>query len=155
MFENLLTGVESSVVTQGIAFLFSQANELIRHRRASSHKAEAPSIQAPDGIFTETSGGVHPARTDVLELVSDQLDAALNDLSSARRASTDSTSRDVVLAALRVRKILVAVYGVPLEFRQEGGEEQRDGPRIGVYIAGDVQSGGNVAGRSIHIKNQK
>jgi hypothetical protein len=169
-----LAGVETATLTQGVAFLYSQAGELLRRRRDARDRAAAkpempggeasvpapesfPSLQLPADVFES------PGTAPVLPVPA-ALDRVADGLLQARRdiddyvlgmAVLDPESAAVLQAIDRLRRLLEEVYGASVTFR---GERQRpavaatriNARQIGVALSGSVNVTGDIAGRDIN-----
>lgn len=160
-----LGGVESAVLTQGIAFLYAQAGELLRRRRAARDRAAdgdslpsaaLPALELPGAVFVPPEGGVAAAAPEAVDQLADSLRQARREVSEylASELSVDDDAAGLA-AADQLRCLLEEVYGTRLTFR---GEQREDGsppvtrvraPRAGVVLSGDVRVYGDVAGRDI------
>lgn len=168
-----LTGVETTALTQGVTFLYTQAGEILRRRRdardrgATAREQEVPEplpasdpsspLEMPEGVFEPMATA--PA-TPVLALP----DRVAENLLQARRAVDDYIMGAAVLdrdaldgleAADRLRCLLEDIYGTALTFR---GERRQARPaattqvrveRAGTVLSGTVTVHGDVAGRDI------
>ena len=164
--DNLSLGsVESSALTQGIAFLYAQAGEVLRRRRVARDRAAdldslslaaMPALELPGTVF-------EPSEREAPALAPEAVDRLADSLRQARRevngylASELPVDEDAagLAAADRLRCLLEEVYGTRLTFR---GEQRDDGPppvtrvrapRAGVVLSGDVRVYGDVAGHNI------
>jgi hypothetical protein len=135
-----------SLLTQGVTFLYGQAGELLRRRRAGREQVEAPE-PAPEPEAFE--GSPAPLRADpgVLDRVADDmagLRRALSDYADGIRPVT--ASDEEFLAALdALRGLVEAVYGQRFTLRGESREPS--GPVVTGVI--DVQE---VLGRAVAVR---
>jgi hypothetical protein len=169
-----LAAVETATLTQGVAFMYAQAGELLRRRRDTRNRAAPapeqsaatvptpepeplPSMQLPEGVF-------EPAGTAQLAPVPAVLDRLADSLLRARRdvddyvvgmAVLDRESQVALQAVDRLRRLLEEVYDASLTFR---GEQQRpagaatrvSARQIGVALSGNVNVTGDIAGHTIN-----
>lgn len=170
-----LAGVETAALTQGVAFLYAQAGEILRRRRDARERAAAareqkapepsaevfvPPLEMPAGVF-EPAVAAPATRLPAVP------DTVAEDLLQARRAVDDYVmgaavlGRDApegLLAADRLRCLLEDIYGAALTFP---GEQRHTAPgtttQVRVHQAGVVLSNvtvhGDVAGHNITKKN--
>lgn len=166
-----LAGVETTALTQGVAFLYAQAGEILRRRRDARERAAAargqkaadsptgapvPPLEMPEGVF-------EPAVDAATTRLPTVPDTVAEDLLQARRAVDDYVmgtaslgprSPEGLMAADRLRCLLEVIYGAALTF---SGEQRQTLPgtatHVGVRHAGVVLSNatvhGDVAGRDI------
>lgn len=165
-----LSGVESAALTQGIAFLYGQAGELLRRRREARDRAGGrgaapapgplPALELPEGAF-EPAGAPPPAAApDVLDRVADGLLRARRDVDDYVVGTADlgGAPSAGLEAADRLRRLLEEVYGADVTFRGERRPADRgaaalvQAPQAGVVLAGNVHVTGDIAGRDIHKK---
>lgn len=165
MVDSSLATVEGAALTQGIAFLYAQAGELLKRRRAARDKDEMPqegalpALELPAVVF-ETAGGTPAAPVPAV------VDSLTPSLLEARRAVEDYIFGTAALdpgspvaqqAVDLLRGLLEEVYGTAVTFR---GEQRRpsagtsatrvNARQIGVYVSGDARIIGDVAGRDVN-----
>lgn len=159
-----LGSVESAVLTQGIAFLYAQAGELLRRRRASRDAAAGedqpagalPALEAPSTVFVPPGQPAVTAEPAVVDRLADSIRLASREVGEYLASEVPGEDAAGLAAADQLRRLLEEVYGTRLTFRGE----QRDGrqatvarvhaPRAGVVLSGDVRVYGDVAGRDIN-----
>lgn len=167
-----LAAVETATLTQGVAFLYTQAGELLRRRRDARDRAAAsrkepgeaaaapepesfPPLQLPDGVFEPAGAQLSPVPS-ALDRLADSLLQARRDVDDyvVGMAVLDRESQVALQAVDRLRRLLEEVYGTSVTFR---GERQRPpGPatevkarQIGVVLSGRVKVKGDIAGGDI------
>lgn len=168
-----LAAVETATLTQGVAFLYAQAGELLRRRRdvrdraAATHKEPGsgevpgpesfPPLQLPEDVF-------EPAGATLISPVPAALDRLADRLLQARRdvddyvvgmAVLDRESQVALQAVDRLRRLLEEVYDASVTFRGEqqrpaGAETKVNARQIGVLLSGNVNVTGDIAGRTIN-----
>ena len=161
-----LGGVESAALTQGIAFLYAQAGEVLRRRRAARDRAaggtslpatELPALEPPVTVFMppERQGVAVP---DAADRLADSLRQARSEVNEYLASEDPGDGATALAAADRLRCLLEELYGTRLTFR---GEQRDDSPapatrvhapKAGVVLSGSVRVGGDVAGRDINKK---
>jgi len=167
--------VEAAVLTQGVSFLYDQAGQLLKRRRAGrdrvnsggGRKGEAPAepgpklplLTPPEGIFVAGNDGA-------LEASPTELDRLAEDLLYARRNVEDYVMGDSVLdvgshsaaAAIdTLRRVLEEIYGANLTFSQERRHPtivttavSSHGTDGGISVGGSLNVAGDFAMRDIH-----
>jgi hypothetical protein len=159
-----LGGVEGAVLTQGVAFLYAQAGELLRRRRAARERAvagvpptlaELPALELPGTVFERPGGGAAEAAPEVVEHLAGSLREACREVGGYLASEAPGDGEAGLAAADRLRCLLEEVYGTRVTFLRE----ERDGtappaarvraPRAGVVLSGDVRVYGDIAGRDI------
>jgi len=160
-----LGSVESAALTQGIAFLYAQAGELLRRRRAAREQAKdedsrsapvLPVLQLPEAVFLPSEPEVSAAEPQAADRLADSLRGACRDVTEYLAGEASLADGTAGLAAAdRLRCLLEEVYGAQITFR---GEHRADGPpsatrvrasQIGVLLSGDARVYGDIAGRDI------
>ena len=176
MADFTFANVEVAAMTQGVAFLYAQAGELLKRRRQAKDRAEAavtqqaggearlplsdplPPLEPPEGVFEPAANAiVHPAPA-IVDRLSDSLLEARRDVDDyvVGTAALDPRSLATVQAVDRLRRLLEEVYGAVLTFKGEqrvaaGDVTTRvDAQQIGVSIAGNVTVTGDIAGHTIN-----
>lgn len=166
-----LASVETATLTQGVAFLYAQAGELLKRRRdardraaeAQSHAERAdpgetalPVLDASAQIFERAQAEVNAPVPAALDRLSTSLLAARRDVEPfvLGEADLDPVALATARAVDRLRCLLEEIYGTCLTFR---GEQRITGSsstatveaeQIGVYISGTVHAR-DIAGRDI------
>jgi len=167
-----LAAVETATLTQGVAFLYAQAGELLRRRRDTRDRATAtykepsgevpgpeplPPLQLPEDVF-------EPMGETQVSPVPAALDRLVGSLLQARRdvddyvvgmAVIDPESQVALQAVDRLRRLVEEVYDASVTFR---GEQQRpagaatdvNARQIGVMLSGNVKVTGDIAGHTIN-----
>ncbi|MFD0203628.1 MULTISPECIES: hypothetical protein [Saccharothrix] len=148
-----LSVLGAAALTEGIKFLYGQATELLRRRRA--RRDEASALEVEPAEVPELDGELRlPLRADgaVLERVEP-------DLKELRRKLQDyadgveevaSDDRDLLESADAVRRLLEAVYGQRITFR--GEPRAASGPVVEGEIDVDVVAGYAAAVRARAIE---
>jgi hypothetical protein len=179
-----LATVESTALTQGVAFLYAQAGELLRRRREARDRAAAqdhqeageeplasisagaaaaepgslPELRLPEGIFEPSSSALPASAPQAL----DRLAASLLE---ARREVDDyvvgmamlADSQAGLQAADRLRCLLEEVYGAAVTFRGEDRPAGREATYIHAQDAGVVArdiKAKYLAGHDINIERK-
>jgi hypothetical protein len=173
-----LAVVESAALTQGVAFMYKQAGELLTRRRQARDRAAASAerqagghspapgpaplapLQLPEEVF-EPVGSIPMAPAPaVLERLAQSLLGAYRDLDDyvLGTAALGGESQVGLDAVDRLRRLLEEVYGTAVTFR---GEQRRPGggtathvtvQQGGISLGGNVHVTGDIAGRDI-VKN--
>ena len=160
-----LGSVESAVLTQGIAFLYAQAGELLRRRRASRDRAvgegrppaeDLPALEAPAAVFMPPERQVAEAEPEIVDRLADRIRQAGREVSEYLASELPGQDTVGLAAADRLRCLLEEVYGIQLTFRGEQRDDRRPpatrvhARQAGVVLSGDVRVYGDVAGRDIN-----
>jgi hypothetical protein len=160
-----LGGVESAALTQGIAFLYAQAGEVLRRRRAARDRepggpplpaAELPALEPPSTVFMPAERQA-PAAPEAANQLADSLRQARREVSEYLASEDPGDSVTVLAAADRLRCLLEEVYGTRLTFVGEQRDDrpapvtQVHAPQAGVVLSGS-RVYGDVAGRDIRKK---
>jgi hypothetical protein len=170
-----LTGVESATLTQGVAFLYAQAGELLRRRREARDRAGAageqgagpgapahtleplPALELPEGVFESPGAAPASPRPDVLDQLARRLLEARREVEEyvAGTAVLDRDAPAGLQAADRLRCLLEDVYHTALTFPGEQRQARTGAVTYrgaqhggGVVVMGNVSARG-VAGRDI------
>ncbi|WP_189715918.1 hypothetical protein [Streptomyces phaeofaciens] len=161
MIEGAIVGVVTTALTEGVRFLYQQAQELISARRA--RKATEATRTPPEGVFLGEVRVV-PDDPSVLDDYADTFDQLLSTESLVLLQSghtVDPADEDQMLAAARLRALLENVTGRRITFVGEPdrppsgtpfvrGEAEADivrGEQAGVR-ADEIGDGARVTGRS-------
>jgi hypothetical protein len=150
-----LATVESAALTQGVAFLYAQAGELLRRRREARNKdgeapghrtAEAetaettpadaapglreslPPLQLPEGVFDDAGKELQAAAPETLDQLAGSLLQARREVDDyvVGMATLGGDSQAGLQAADRLRCLLEEVYATALTFRGETRTAGRD-----------------------------
>jgi hypothetical protein len=162
-----LGSVESTVLTQGIAFLYAQAGELLRRRRASKDRAACgdqppaalPPLEAPGSVFVPPGQAATSAELDVVDRLAGSIRQASREVGEYLASELPRGDAAGLAAADRLRCLLEEVYCTRLTFRGEQRDDRQPtvtrvhAPKAGVVLSGDVRVYGDVAGRD--IKHEK
>ena len=167
-----LSTVESATLTQGVAFLYAQAGELLRRRREKRDRDAAlreqrvagqqaaalaepprtelnslPPLDLPDRIFKAEGSGPATATWEKLDRFAGSLLQARRDVDDyvVGMAELGGDTLAGLQAANRLRCMLEEIYGAAVTFRGE----QREADRTATYI--HARDAGVVA-NSIHAK---
>jgi hypothetical protein len=159
-----LATVESTALTQGVAFLYAQAGELLRRRREARNQAGAapghrtaeeetrattpadtapglyeslPTLQLPEGVFDDAGKALQTAAPETLDQLAGSLLQARREVDDyvVGMATLGGDSQAGLQAADRLRCLLEEVYGAALTFR---GEKRTAGRDTGYVHAQDV-----------------
>ena len=157
-------GVESEVVKQGLTFLFGQATEILKRRRAAKGKAVdttdatppnsgvvLPPLEPPEGVFAPDSAPKGRTAPELLDTLTDELVLARHELEDYVNASSALNPRSVeTLAAIaRLRRVIGEIYGADLRF---AGEQPMPPASKSSQVTIDQRNFGVVAGRNIKAK---
>jgi hypothetical protein len=172
--------VESATLTQGVAFLYAQAGELLRRRRQTRDHAAAtrerqdpendnavtapsrapgtevlPPLRLPAAIFEPSSRTTSEPRAETLDRLGGDLLQARRDVEEYVLGTAEFGSKsDGLEAADRLRRILEEVYDAAVTFRGEhrpvGGDRTYVQARH-VGVLGTSIQADYIAGRDIHI----
>lgn len=169
-----LATVETAALTQGVAFLYAQAGELLRRLREARNQAGAapehhmteaettattsakaapglhgslPPLQLPEGVFDDVGKAPRPAAPETLGQLAGSLLQARREVDDyvVGMATLGGDSQAGLQAADHLRCLLEEVYGAALTFR---GEERTAGPGTAYVRAQDV----GVAANNIKAK---
>jgi len=174
MDASTLGTVETATLTQGVAFLYAQASELLRRRRETRDRItdtreepgrgipvpepeSLPSLQLPDDAFERTGATPISPVPATLDRVADELLQARRDVDDyvVGMATLGPECPAALQAVDRLRRLLEEVYDASVTFRGEQQRPARAGPevkaqRIGVVLSGNVKVTGDIAGRDIN-----
>jgi hypothetical protein len=118
-----LTGLSATALTEGIRFLYGQADELLKRRRerAGEERSETPPVVAqPRELTVPDPDLVERFRSD-LEFFRTYLQPYVTSPEQASLAQ-GSTEPQLLEAAEALRRILGSVYQMPIVFSGERGE---------------------------------
>ncbi|HTC69578.1 MAG TPA: hypothetical protein VK662_08425 [Acidothermaceae bacterium] len=167
--------MEAAVLTQGVSFLYDQAGQLLKRRRARRDRVnegvgregdasgepemKLPRLTPPEGIFVAGNAGA-------LDASSAALDQLAEDLLHARRnvecyvmgeSALDVGSDSLVVAIETLRRVLEEIYGANLTFSQERRKPatvtttvSSQGSVGGITVGGSLNVTGDFAMRDIH-----
>jgi hypothetical protein len=160
-----LAGVEVAALTQGVAFLYAQAGELLKRRRdARDRAAEAatqrregdlPVLELPEEVFApQAPDRAFPSPAVLDELSESLLDARRNlDPYVLGDEPLEPGSADVLLAVDRLRRLLERIYATRLSFAGERRYDATEHTAVahvqqgGVSAGGSIKADGGIAGR--------
>jgi hypothetical protein len=146
-------------LSDGIAFLYTQAGELLRKHRdnkADSERPDLPAFDPPVGLFEGLPEAPLEADAHSLELVSDQLRDARKRLSPFADGTepVDPNSTTMILALQQVRLLLQDVYQHELRFPNEKASPlsttAENYGKSGVVAAGNIKAK-YIAGHNLTI----
>jgi hypothetical protein len=173
--------VESATLTQGVAFLYAQAGELLRHRRQKRDHAAAtresqdpendnavtapsrapgaqvlPPLRLPTEIFEPSGRTASEPRAETLDRLGSDLLQARRDVEEyvLGTAEFGGASENGLEAADRLRRILEEVYDAAVTFRGEHRAVGGDRTYVQarhVGVVGTSIQADYIAGRDIHI----
>jgi hypothetical protein len=168
-----LAAVETATLTQGVAFLYAQAGELLRRRRQARDQVTAaqeqrvaqeqapittaagahattpgslPSLQLPNSVFESAGSGPPATAQTALDRLAGSLFQARRDVDDyvVGMAAFGGDSQTGLQAANRLRCLLEEIYDTAVTFR---GEQRTAGRTTYVHVQ-DV----GVAGKDINAK---
>jgi hypothetical protein len=169
-----LGAVETATLTQGVAFLYAQAGELLRRRRGVRDRAavipkepggEVPApgpesflaLQLPEDVFEPAGAGPISPVPAALDRLADSLLQARRDVDDyvVGMAVLDRDSQVALQAVDRLRRLVEEVYDTSVTFRGEqerpaGAETRVNAQQIGVVLSGNVKVRGDIAGHTIN-----
>ena len=127
-----LATVETAALTQGVAFLYGQAGELLRRRRQARDHARdqpagateaLPSLRLPEDSF-ERAAGEPAAIPEILDKLAESLFQARRDVEGYIVGTADfgSGPEEGLEAADRLRHLIEDIYTAAVTFRGERRE---------------------------------
>ena len=179
-----LATVESAALTQGVAFLYAQAGELLRRRREARNQAGAapghrtaeaepeapadadpglhgslPPLQLPEGVFDDAGTALQAAAPETLDQLAGSLLQARREVDDyvVGMATLGGDSQAGLQAADRLRCLLEEVYGAALTFRGEKRTAGRDTAYVraqDVGVAAGKIKAKYIAGHDINIERE-
>lgn len=166
MVDPSLATVEAAALTQGVAFLYAQAGELLKRRRDARERAtqagertdagSLPALTLPGTAFEVAGTAPAAAVPGVVDELAESLLQARRDVDDyvVGIAALDASSPAVFEAVDRLRRILEEVYGVTVTFRGERRSANLEvtrvkADRIGVFLSANAKVKGDIAGRDI------